>query len=273
MSLTFTYDLEDEGTAPGATPRYEAVTHDLFELLARRDVRATVFVVGSLAEQSPALIREIAAAGHEIALHGYRHVAIDGLGEDGFAEDLKRGKAVLEDTTGHAVRGYRAPLFSLTARTPWAPEQLAGQGFAYSSSVLPAPNPIRGYPGAPRGPFRWRGGPLELPCPLLGRSKLTVPYLGGVYLRYLPRWLLRRGVRRVGATSSAWIYAHPYDFDAGAPFVVMEHTGWLVSRILHSRRGETFARVDELLDAAGAGAPLGVVADGLSDVDLPVFGG
>jgi peptidoglycan-N-acetylglucosamine deacetylase len=272
VPLTFTYDLEDDGTRAGAAPRYESVTDRLLELLADRNVTATVFVVGGLAERSPALIRAIAAAGHEIALHGHEHVAIDQLGERGFVADVERGKATLEDLTGGAVRGYRAPLFSLTSRTPWAPGRLARLGFAYSSSVLPAPNPIRGYPGAPRGPFRWRAGPLELPCPLLGRSRLTLPFLGGVYLRYLPRWLLRRGARRLGATSSAWIYAHPYDFDDGAPFVVMPHAGWAVSRILHRRRSQTFARVEELLDACGAAPPLGAVAGRLSDVDLPLFG-
>jgi peptidoglycan-N-acetylglucosamine deacetylase len=268
VPLTFTFDLEDDGRA---VPRYEAATYRLLELLEREGVTATVFVVGALAERSPELVRAVAQAGHEIALHGYEHVALDTLGEDGFARDVRRGKAVLEGLVGQEVRGYRAPLFSLTARTPWAPELLSELGFAYSSSVLPAPNPIRGYPGAPREPFRWDGGLVELPCPVAGVGRLALPYLGGVYLRYLPRGLIRFLVGRTESGVRPWTYLHPYDLDAGAPFAVLPHASWLVSRILHHRRGQTLDRVSELLRRFGPGPTLGALTDELAESPLPRF--
>jgi peptidoglycan-N-acetylglucosamine deacetylase len=268
VPLTLTFDLEDDGRA---VPRYEGPTHRLLGLLEREGVTATVFVVGTLAERSPELVRAVAEAGHEVALHGYEHVALDMLGEDGFARDVSRGKAVLEDVVGTEVRGYRAPLFSLTARTPWAPDKLAELGFAYSSSVLPAPNPIRGYPGAPREPFRWRGGLVELPCPVAGAGRLALPYLGGVYLRYLPRLVVRLLVSRAEPGARPWTYLHPYDLDAGAPFAVLPHASWLVSRILHHRRGQTLDRVSELLRRFGPGPTLGALTDGLADRPLPAF--
>ncbi len=268
MALTLTFDLEDDGRA---VPRYEAPTRRLLELLEREGVAATVFVVGSLAERSPGLVRAVAEAGHEVGLHGYRHVALDALGEDGFADDVRRGKALLEDLLGSEVRGYRAPLFSLTAQTPWAPARLSELGLAYSSSVLPAPNPIRGYPGVPREPFRWSSGLVELPCPVAGSGRLALPYLGGVYLRYLPRPLVRLLVRRTPPRVLPWTYLHPYDLDAGAPFAVLPHAGWLVSRILHHRRGQTLDRLSELLRQFGPGPTLGAIADALAERPLPRF--
>src|SRR5690554_7127094 len=47
------------------------------------------------------------------------------------------------------VLGYRAPTFSLVPATVWATEVLVEEGFAYSSSVLPAKNLLHGFPGAP----------------------------------------------------------------------------------------------------------------------------
>lgn len=268
MALTFTFDLEDDGRPE---PRYERTTGRLLEWLDAEGVRATVFVVGRLAERSPGIVRAVADAGHEIALHGYEHVAIDALGEAGFRRDLQRGRAILEDLVAAPVAGYRAPLFSLTARTRWAPAVLAELGFSYSSSVLPAPNPIRGYPGAPRGPFRWSSGIVELPCPVAGDGRLALPYLGGVYLRYLPRRVLSRLVGRTRPDERPWTYVHPYDLDAGAPFAVLPHAGWLVSRILHYRRGATLDRLSALMRALGPGQPLGRLAEELAHRPLPRF--
>jgi hypothetical protein len=198
-------------------------------------------------------------------------VAVTKLGKRAFAEDLRCGKAVLEDLVGIRLRGYRAPMFSLTAATPWAPAHLLEAGFAYSSSVLPAASPLHGLPGAPRGPFRWAGELLELPCPLAGWGRLSIPVLGGVYLRYLPRAVVRLAARRARHAATAWTYLHPYDFDAGAPYVRLPHAGELVSRILHHRRADTSRRVVEVLELAGAGPPLCELAQRLRDERLPVF--
>ena len=269
--VTFTFDLEEDGQPPAGIPRYELATRRVLDFLAARDARATFFVVGELAGLRPLLVRDVAAAGHEIALHGLRHVPVTELGEVGFVDELRRGKALLEDVAQVPVRGYRAPIFSITTATPWAPARLSDAGFSYSSSVLPAGSPLFGLPGAPREPFRWADGPVELPCPLLGRGRIAVPYLGGVYLRYLPRPLLRQlAARRDGR--ARWSYAHPYDFDPGAPFALLPHASWTVSRILHYRRRDTFKRVEDVLGAAGTGRPLVEVAAELDRTALPVFG-
>lgn len=273
MAITFTFDLEDSRTDLTRPVRFPAMTEKVLAFLAEREIRGTMFVVGEIAESHPQLLRAVSAAGHEIALHGYRHVPLGKLDAASFAADIVRGRAVLEDACGAAVTGYRAPIFSLTPHTAWGVEVLTEAGFGYSSSVLPAANPLNGWPGAPTRPFRWSTGLLELPCPVAGRGRLSVPFLGGVYLRYLPRPVVERLAAGVAHDGAGWIYCHPYDFDTEEDFDVLPQAGVLTSRILHHRRGGTFGRVARVLDAGGgAGEPLGTIAARLaSDPALPVL--
>jgi hypothetical protein len=193
-------------------------------------------------------------------------VPLDELDPGTLREHVRRGRGVLEDATGVAVEGFRAPIFSLVDETRWAVDVLTEEGFSYSSSVLPAASPLYGLPGAPRRAFRWESGLAELPCPVAGQGRVSLPFLGGVYLRYLPLPVVMRLARRADAGAALWIYCHPYDFDAGEPFHVMPHAGWLTSRILHYRRGATMSRVRTLLERFGAAPPLCEVARALPEV-------
>lgn len=270
MAVTITFDLEDNRAHPRQAPRYQRMTEQFLEFLDARAVGATVFVVGELAGATPELVRRVAEQGHELGLHGLRHVPLAQVGRACLREELRRGKALVEDAAGVAVRGFRAPIFSLTPATAWALDDIAEAGFDYDSSVLPARNPLHGWPGAPKEPFRWRTGMLELPCPVAGRGRLSIPYLGGVYLRYLPRPLVTVLAGR--APAGAWTYLHPYDLDPDEPFFVLPHASWLTSRILHMRRRTTLTRLATVLDAVGAGPPLVELAAGLAgDHRLPVF--
>jgi polysaccharide deacetylase family protein (PEP-CTERM system associated) len=273
MAITFTFDLEDSRTDLTRPVRFPAMTEQVLAFLEERGIHGTMFVVGEIADSHPELLRAVVAAGHEIALHGYHHVPLDMLDATTFAADLERGRAVLEDASGAEVTGYRAPIFSLTPHTAWGVDVLTAAGFRYSSSVLPATNPLNGWPGAPGRPFRWSTGLLELPCPVAGRGRLAVPFLGGVYLRYLPRRVVERLAARVAHDGAGWIYCHPYDFDTEEDFDVLPQASVLTSRILHHRRGDTFRRVAGVLDAGGgAGEPLGVIAERLAtETSLPVL--
>ncbi len=261
MAVTLTFDLEDNRVSADQEIRFVRMTEAFAAFLEDAGAPCTFFVVGELAAAHPGLIRDLAAAGHEIALHGLRHVTLGEIGPGRLQDELTRGRTLLEDLTGRAVSGFRAPIFSLTPATAWAVEEIAGAGFMYSSSVLPAGNPLHGWPGAPRRPFRWPGGLLELPCPLLGRGRHAVPFLGGVYLRYLPRRIVAAGVRRLDGDACAWSYMHPYDLDTGERFFVLPNAGWLTSRIVHARRRGALDRLRAMLDAAGGiGPPLGQIA-------------
>jgi polysaccharide deacetylase family protein (PEP-CTERM system associated) len=218
-----------------------------------------VFVVGELAAADPALVRVVADRGHEIGLHNWSHVQLTTQTPDDFRAGVRRGKALLEDITGREVLGFRAPTGSLVPASRWAVDVLVDEGFAYSSSVCPGRNPINSYPGAPREPFRYRTGLLEFPAPVAGFGPLQIPYLGGTYLRVLPR-PVHRVLRAVTPVPDAGvIYCHPYDFDPDEPFWWVADVGWL-SPLLWWGRDGLIPKL-ERLTTDGTAPPLGEQLD------------
>lgn len=199
------------------TQRAADNTRRLLELLARARVRATMFVLGKLAEKFPELVREIDHAGHEVASHGYGHVEIFNQAPAEFAADLRRSKDFLEQLLGKRVRGYRAPDFSIVRGSLWALDELAAQGFEYDSSIFPVSRRRYGIPDWPLGPTRVQlaGGGTILEFPIASYRALgqNWPVGGGGYHRLLPgsagRWLARRVMRRRPFV----FYCHPYEFD------------------------------------------------------------
>ncbi len=253
--ITVTLDIEDHLGRYEATGRYVDNTRRILDFLAERKVRGTMFVVGRVAEAAPHLVREMVAAGHEIACHSYRHTPLDRETPESFRTDTRRAKDVLEQAGGVPVLGYRAPIFSLTRRTAWALEELAALGFRYSSSILPATGALYGFPGMPQTPFRWPCGLVEFPVPLAKFGPARLPFLGGVYLRYLPAWLIRRAARALPGCV-LWTYMHPYDFDAAEPYARMPDAAAWVSLMLWFNRRGTWDKLARVLEM-GVGKPLG----------------
>jgi peptidoglycan-N-acetylglucosamine deacetylase len=270
MAVTVTFDLEDNRRSPEQEERFVPMSHRFLEFVEQRGITATVFIVGEIARTHPALVRRVVGGGHEIALHGLRHVALGEVGPGRLRAELEEGRALLQDISQTPVAGFRAPIFSLTPATAWAVEEIAGAGFSYSSSVLPAANPLHGWPGAPRRPFRWDNGLIELPCPVGGVGRALVPFLGGIYLRYVPLVLARHFLRGLDGRAVAWSYSHPYDIDADEPFFVPPYAGWLTSRIIHTKRSATLTALEVRIAAGGgAGRTLAEIAEALAWSDLP----
>ena len=202
--------------------RVERTMDRMLELMAERDVKATCFVLGWVAERAPGLVRRLAAAGHEVASHGYHHELVHELTESEFVADVRRSKDVLEGITGERVRGYRAPSFSLT---DWAIPLLEGAGFEYDSSFFPTtvtrnrygkPAALEGNDGLRLG----NGGLAEVPlsCVQIGRQAL--PWAGGGYFRLLPYRLFKSGVEKILDSGKPYIfYIHPWELDSGQPRV------------------------------------------------------
>ena len=92
----------------------------ILEQLAERGITATFFIIGEIARQSPGLIRSIHEAGHEVASHGWNHSRLHTMSPEEFREDVLRSKDALEQASGTAVVGFRAPTFSLVRKTAWA---------------------------------------------------------------------------------------------------------------------------------------------------------
>ena len=132
-----------------------------------QDAKATFFTLGWVAERYPALVRRIVAGGHELASHGYGHQRVSDLDAAAFADDIGRAKSILEDVGGVAVRGYRAPSFSIGAGNLWAFDSLSRAGYRYSSSIYPIRHDHYGMPDAPRFAHRRADGLLEIPVTTL----------------------------------------------------------------------------------------------------------
>lgn len=116
-------------------------------------VRATFFCLGWNAERYPRLIRDIHAAGHEIASHGYDHRLVYNMTPSQFRQDIRKSKLILEDTIGEEVVGYRAPSYSITKKSLWAFEILGEERYVYDSSIFPIHHDRYGFPNAHRFPF------------------------------------------------------------------------------------------------------------------------
>ena len=248
MPLVFTVDVEDwaQSTLDTEMPISDRAGPNMervLDVLAEENVKATCFVLGKFAERFPACVKRIAAEGHEVASHGYGHVDVFRLSPTQFREDVRRSKGQLENLTGAAVKGYRAPDFSIVKESLWAFDILAEEGFAYDASINPAVLARFGVPDFPAQPVRLAlaGGLslVELPVATLKFLGRKFPVAGGGYHRLLPfpaiRWVVERAVL---ADEVFMAYCHPYEFDPEE----FAHLGYLLplkTRLRHGlgRRG------------------------------------
>jgi polysaccharide deacetylase family protein (PEP-CTERM system associated) len=205
--------------------RAEANTDRVLAVLAEHQVRATFFVLGWIAEKSPALVKRIAAAGHEIASHGYSHELIYTQTRSEFRLETARSKNHLEDLTGRPVVGYRAASFSITSESLWALDVLIDLGFQYDSSVFPIRHDRYGIPDAPVEPGRVTAPSgrtlVEFPMAAAEYFGARLPVSGGGYFRILPYFLTRAGLRRINSKQRRpfIFYMHPWEVDPGQPRV------------------------------------------------------
>ena len=263
MPVTFTIDLEDPTETYAPEGRYAVLTRRLLGLCREFNCRATFFTVGRVAEASPQLVRDIAAGGHEIAYHSHAHVSLTEEEPEHFRVQTQADKDRLEQLAGKPVIGYRAPRFSLTPDSPWAPEILDELGFRYSSSIMPTGVSLYGFGSASAKPFRWPCGLIELPLPVAQFGGARVPYLGGIYLYTLPRAVTRNWLSRAAPDEILWTYTHPYDFDREENlFAGMPNTPLWVSLVLRSARRVAEKKIRAVL-AEGAAPPLGERLDGI----------
>ncbi|MGC6399182.1 XrtA system polysaccharide deacetylase [Sphingomonas sp. FW199] len=226
----------DPDSWDGLQHRVERNTDAVLALFADAGVHATFFTLGWVAERNPALMRRIVEQGHELASHGWAHGRVFRMTPDEFRADIDRARKVLEDAGGVAVTGYRAPSFSIDARTPWAHPILAERGYAYSSSVAPVATDHYGWADAPRRAWRpVAGNPLiEVPITIGSLFGKPTP-AGGGFFRLFPGSFTARAVRDANADDArpAMFYFHPWEIDPDQPRVA---DAPLKSRLRHYAR-------------------------------------
>jgi polysaccharide deacetylase family protein (PEP-CTERM system associated) len=229
--------------------RVKANTLRLLEIFDEFKVRSTFFILGWVGRRHPDLVQAIARAGHEVASHGYAHRLIYDQTPAAFREDIRRAKGILEQAGGRAVAGYRAPSYSITARSLWALDILAEEGYTYDSSIFPIRHDRYGIPVSAREPYRIDRGArslIEVPGSTTKIGPLNLPVAGGGYFRLLPYWWTRWGISRVNALERrpAVFYLHPWEIDPDQPRLPAGR----LSRIRHYRNlDQTETRLRQLL--------------------------
>ena len=240
----------DRDTWDSLDLRVERNCDAILALFADAGVVGTFFTLGWVAQRCPAMMRRIVDAGHEVASHGWDHARVFTLDRAGFAADLARARAVLEDVTGQPVTGYRAPSFSIDACNPWAHDVLAEAGYNYSSSVAPIVHDHYGWREAPRFAFRPVAGAdlIEIPVTTVEWAGRRMAAGGGGFFRLFPYAVSRWAVSRVNTQDArpALTYFHPWEIDPDQPRVAA--APWR-SRLRHySRLGAMAGKVRRLLD-------------------------
>lgn len=223
----------------------------LLDFLRAAGMRCTFFIVGEIALRFPDAIRSIAAAGHELACHTHTHRPLDEHTPASLRDDLLRNLDAIRPFAAAPVIGFRAPVLSLTARAAWAHEVLAGLGFKYSSSVLPATNPLYGWPGFGPAP-RLVNGITEVPVTLASFGPLRLPIGAGTYFRCLPMPCIRSAFEAAARRDAPIVgYFHPYDIDTAQERVMSRGVNGsrFMNSLLYLNRSRTLERLESLLRA------------------------
>ena len=253
----------------GFESRVEPAIDRLLALMAAHGATGTFFTVGWVAERHPAMIKRIAAAGHELASHTYDHVRITHQTPEAFRSSIRRTKRVLEDLSGAPVRGFRAPSFSIVRGTEWALDLLIEEGHAYDSSLFPVSRSGYGYVGGERDPHwiaRPSGRIAEFPPATLRLFGKTLPAAGGAYFRILPPTLVHAALRSAASRGQpGTFYIHPWEWDPGQPRLDVPR----LTRIRHyGGQAGVFGRIERLLGAWDFRS-IGSVLDRMPAQDAP----
>jgi polysaccharide deacetylase family protein (PEP-CTERM system associated) len=202
-------------------PRYVQNTLKTLDLLDKHNAKATFFVLGWIAENTPDLIREIAGRGHEIASRGYNHCPLSRMSPAEFRADAHRTREVLERASGQRVFGHRAAEKLNYTRDLWTLDVLAEEGFVYDASFLPTWKGIKNarfrrvaHEHRAAGKKIW-----EIPYSTARVGNYLLPISGGNYFRQLPYTLMRRKVQNWIETEDApfVLYFHVWELDEEQP--------------------------------------------------------
>lgn len=227
-----TVDVEDYFQVSAFDPYIKRSDWDSFETRVENNVekilqmfdavgiRGTFFILGWIAEKHPDMVRRIADAGHEIASHGWFHYRVSSQKPEEFLVDILNTRKLLEDISGQAVKGYRAPSYSVVESTPWAHDILSEAGYAYSSSIMPIKHDHYGIPHAPR--FEFIVNPsniLEIPITTVRFRDKNYPCGGGGWFRLYPYELSKLALKYVNQREkrSCVFYFHPWEVDPEQP--------------------------------------------------------
>jgi len=207
--------FKDTDVKHGTKPEPSVVDNTLktLDLLSKTGNKATFFVLATVAEHYPDIVKEILNRGHEVATHGYSHKLVYNMSQEEFEDDLKIALEHLHRADCEQILGYRAPYWSITKRSLWALEVLSKFGFKYDSSIFPIKRGLYGIPDARRYPHKLSEGLWEFPPATVRVLGMNLPIAGGGYLRIMPYWIIASAIRKSSSRQLRVFYFHPYELD------------------------------------------------------------
>lgn len=265
----FTVDVEDwyhgipiDAEARASAERRLEVGMDfLLEVMSRRGVKGTFFLLGPVAEAHPALVQRLADEGHELGCHGWSHDLLYQMSPERFREETRRAAEVITSLAGRPVTAYRAAYFSITSQSYWALSELAALGFRYDSSIFPTRNWRYGIPDFDPRPQRidTDSGPIyELPISIRRMFGRNWPISGGAYFRIYPYAVTRANFAAAErAERPVVFYLHPWELDPEHPRVPFH---WKPRLTHYVNLTSTRPKLERLLDDFSF-APLGEVLE------------
>lgn len=205
----------------------DKLSYQILDILKESDTKCTFFMLGSIAQIRPQLLKDIINEGHELASHGFSHKALHFLTPESFEKELILTNKIIEDATGKKVKGFRAPYFSLSEKTSWAIDVLTSLDFVYDSSVFPMKTPLYGSNKAPQNIYHisssniYKEDPnaklIEFPMTIYKNKFLHFPYLGGIYSRFMPEYLLKILILNQSKNKVLNFFFHPWEANTLKP--------------------------------------------------------
>lgn len=192
-----TFDIEEWALAKAGgygTPEhyaeYDAFLGKILDALDNRNIKATFFCTGLMAEDFPQVVKLVQSRGHEIGCHSNNHTWLNKMTEAECRKDTYQAVDSLEQCIGEKVLSYRAPAFSIGGSNKWAFEILAENGIEKDASIFPAARDFGGFPNfGAKTPcvIEYNGIRLkEFPVCMTKVLSRDVAYTGGGYFRFFP---------------------------------------------------------------------------------------
>lgn len=238
-------------------------TNRLLDLLEKKQVLGTFFILGWVADQYPRLVEAIASRGHELASHSYWHRLVYELEPESFREDLLESRRAIEAASGVVVDAYRAPSFSITRKSIWALDVLVEEGFRLDSSVFPIVHDRYGIPGAETGihEMETKSGTIwQFPASVSRIAGVNLPISGGGYFRLYPYKMSARLLRQINTTQRRpfMFYVHPWEIDPEQPKMPFGSVKTKFRHYVNLR--STYDKLERLLDEFAFGRITDVLA-------------
>ena len=192
---------------------YDALLNRILNVLDERNIKATFFCTGLMAQDFPQVVKLIQCHGHEIGCHSNRHAWMNKMTEAEAREDTHAAISALEQCIGQKITSYRAPAFSICNENKWMFGILAENGIEVDSSVYPSLRDFGGFPtfGSMKPCIVKCGGISlrEFPVGLTHVLGKDIAYSGGGYFRFFPMSFIKQ---RIAKNDYTMCYFHINDF-------------------------------------------------------------